>query len=212
MLTAVGGRPTCAPVAGTRRCNPWRGTVGTGYKRRMRRALRIHPDCRRDAVSRIDVEITREPEGSLLLQYRTTGLPKLPPLPAPVIESMRADDLWRHTCFEVFARPFTSDAYYEFNFSPDLFWAAYRFDGYRRNRCNAELERPSIQIRTDGGRLELDAAVRLGTLKGLAGSWRLGLSAVIEDESGRISYWALNHPPGKPDFHHADAFALELQT
>jgi hypothetical protein len=40
--------------------------------------------------------------------------------------------------------------------------------------------------------------------------WRLGLSAVIEETSGRKSYWALAHPPGKPDFHHADCFAYEL--
>ena len=40
--------------------------------------------------------------------------------------------------------------------------------------------------------------------------WRLGLSAVIEDTSGRKSYWALAHPPGKPDFHHADCFAHEF--
>jgi len=38
----------------------------------------------------------------------------------------------------------------------------------------------------------------------------LGLSAVIEETSGRKSYWALAHPPGKPDFHHTDSFALEL--
>jgi len=37
-----------------------------------------------------------------------------------------------------------------------------------------------------------------------------GLSAVIEDISGGTSYWALAHPPGKPDFHHADGFALEF--
>ena len=41
-------------------------------------------------------------------------------------------------------------------------------------------------------------------------SWRLGLSAVIEDTNGHKSYWALAHPPGKPDFHHADCFAYEL--
>jgi hypothetical protein len=40
--------------------------------------------------------------------------------------------------------------------------------------------------------------------------WLLGLSAVIEEMNGRLSYWALAHPPGKPDFHHADCFALEL--
>jgi hypothetical protein len=40
--------------------------------------------------------------------------------------------------------------------------------------------------------------------------WRLGLSALIEETSGRKSYWALAHPPGKPDFHHADCFAHEF--
>jgi len=40
--------------------------------------------------------------------------------------------------------------------------------------------------------------------------WRLGLSAVIEEESGALSYWALAHPPGRADFHHSDCFALEL--
>jgi hypothetical protein len=33
---------------------------------------------------------------------------------------------------------------------------------------------------------------------------------VVEEKDGLLSYWALNHPPGKPDFHHPDAFVLEL--
>jgi hypothetical protein len=33
---------------------------------------------------------------------------------------------------------------------------------------------------------------------------------VIEETNGAKSYWALKHPPGKPDFHHADGFVLEL--
>ena len=37
---------------------------------------------------------------------------------------------------------------------------------------------------------------------------RLGLAAVIEASDGTRSYWALRHPAGQPDFHHADAFAL----
>ena len=40
---------------------------------------------------------------------------------------------------------------------------------------------------------------------------RLGLSAVVEDAAGKLSYWALRHTPGKPDFHHTDAFALTLE-
>jgi hypothetical protein len=40
---------------------------------------------------------------------------------------------------------------------------------------------------------------------------RIGLTAVVEDASGALSYWSLRHPAGRPDFHHADAFALRLE-
>jgi hypothetical protein len=58
-------------------------------------------------------------------------------------------------------------------------------------------------------RLDLDARIgfphRL-TVQPL----QLALSTVIEDARGTLSYWALTHPPGKPDFHHRDAFVLEV--
>jgi hypothetical protein len=41
-------------------------------------------------------------------------------------------------------------------------------------------------------------------------SIRLGLSALVEAIDGELSYWALRHLPGKPDFHHVDAFDLQL--
>ena len=41
---------------------------------------------------------------------------------------------------------------------------------------------------------------------------RLGLCAVIEEESGVLSYWALKHRPGRPDFHHPDGFVLEIEA
>jgi len=40
---------------------------------------------------------------------------------------------------------------------------------------------------------------------------RAAISAVIEEADGTKSYWALAHPPGKPDFHHADCFDLDLE-
>jgi hypothetical protein len=33
---------------------------------------------------------------------------------------------------------------------------------------------------------------------------------VIEEKNGALSYWALRHPAGKPDFHRRSAFAMEL--
>jgi hypothetical protein len=40
---------------------------------------------------------------------------------------------------------------------------------------------------------------------------RLALSAVIEDENGRRSYWALKHALAQPGFHHPEVFALEIE-
>jgi hypothetical protein len=58
----------------------------------------------------------------------------------------------------------------------------------------------------------LQATVPIDRLPALSRKtpWRLGLSAVIEDKAGHMSYWALAHPPGKPDFHHMDCFAYEF--
>jgi hypothetical protein len=39
----------------------------------------------------------------------------------------------------------------------------------------------------------------------------IALSAVIEDDAGTLSYWALKHPAGKPDFHDSEGFALAIK-
>ncbi len=131
----------------------------------------------------------------------------LPP-PAP---SERRDELWRHTCLEAFVRSLDG-GYYEMNFAPSTHWAAYRFEGYRSGMGPAEMVAPRIEARIAGDDYELQAEVDLGGLSDISpdGPWRLGLSAVLEDARGGISYWALSHPAGKPDFHHPDSFALEL--
>ena len=98
--------------------------------------------------------------------------------------------------------------YREFNFSPSSEWTAYAFHGYREEAgLGIELD-PGIEVRRTGTRLELDAELHRAFLPP-GRSLRLGLSAVIEDADGVLSYWALQHPPGKPDFHHTDAFALQ---
>lgn len=67
-------------------------------------------------------------------------------------------------------------------------------------------------MRSTAEKLELEALISLGPLPpGCAhAGLSLALAAVVEDEDGALSYWALRHPPGKPDFHHPDAFALQL--
>ena len=118
----------------------------------------------------------------------------------------RADGLWRHTCFEAFLRPSRGPGYYEFNFATSIQWAAYHFDGPRSGMSEA----PEVELRLLGVASERTGFSVQARVRGLPkGRWRLGLAAVIETAEG-LSYWALKHPPGKPDFHHSDCFVLEL--
>ena len=125
----------------------------------------------------------------------------------------RADRLWQHTCFELFIAVREEPTYYEFNFSPSGEWAAYAFRGYRDGGpIEDDGLHPKIVVRSGGNSFELEALVRLGRLQAINPQMplRLGLSAVIEENDGTISYWGLKHSPGKPDFHHPDSFALEF--
>lgn len=134
---------------------------------------------------------------------------RVPPARAPRI----AERLWQHTCCEVFIARKGALAYHEFNFAPSGEWTAYAFTRYRDGGPVAdESLDPRIAVRSGADKLELDAAIRLDRLSAMyaGATLSLGLSAVIEDQDGALSYWAAKHPPGNPDFHHPDAFAVEL--
>jgi hypothetical protein len=173
--------------------------------------LFAHPDTPDAAVERIEAAVHRGAGGvltlSVLVSGHIEGL-RIPARAAPV----RADELWKHTCFEAFLRAPGADGYVELNLSPSSQWAVYAFSAYRERAADPATPAPFIDA--DGGktRFELTAAVDVSGLPGLPqdAPWRAGLSAVIEASDGRRAYWALAHAAGKPDFHHADAFALTL--
>jgi hypothetical protein len=180
----------------------------------MRHALKLHPQSRCSAVRGIDVEAVRPWARGLLLRYVVSGNIGALALPA-VAAPARADELWRHTCFEAFIRPTPGAAYYEFNFAPSTQWAAYRFDSYRAGMRAAEDGGvPRIEVDQTPDRFTLQAALQWDASSelGREAPWLAGLSVVLENAGGQKSYWALAHPPGKPDFHHADCFALPLQS
>jgi hypothetical protein len=172
------------------------------------KSLRPHPILSAAPAIAIEALATRPGASRLELRYVVTGDLGglyLPPAGQPV----RADELWKRTCFEAFVRPGADDAYFEFNFAPTRWWAAYRFDSYRQGMAEADITPALIEAHTSGERFELTVALDLpdGTPDR---PWRLGLSAVIEALNGEKSYWALAHPPEKPDFHHPDSFTLDL--
>jgi hypothetical protein len=178
----------------------------------MRQVLKLHQDSRCPAVVSVEVDVARPRAGDLLLSYQVTGKIGDLTIPPPVAPA-RTDALWRHTCFEAFVCPLLGElpgeAYCEFNFAPSTQWAAYRFDRYRSGMCvAAEIGAPHIDVQCAPERFTLEATLELGALP--SGRWRLGLAAVIEEEGGRLSYWALAHAAGKPDFHRADCFTCEI--
>ncbi len=172
-------------------------------------ALRPHPRFRQSAVDSITVAGARHPDDALHIRFELTGALDRIRLAAPA-PPVRRDSLWRTTCFEAFMLADDVPGYYEANFSPSGEWASYHFDSYRVNMKPAAVAAPpQITTRREPGQFVMD--VRLDS------SWvptnvtlRFALSAVIEADDGTLSYWALAHPVGNPDFHHRDCFALEL--
>jgi hypothetical protein len=168
-----------------------------------------HPETPADWVESIECALEYADDGCLWVRYHA----ELPlndlHLPVPA-QPARADNLWKTTCFELFARRSGDAGYLEYNFSPSGQWAAYRFDGYRDGmREHAISQPPDIGDDASESHFALEAFVELPA------DWRgddieIGLTAVIEHVDGSISYWALRHPPGRPDFHHRDCFALKL--
>lgn len=165
-----------------------------------------HPDTPSEAVDRIDVAVARPQPGVLALRYTVAGRIAQIKL-APQSEPLRTDALWQTTCFEAFVETTPGAGYYEFNLSPSTRWAAYHFTDYRDGMALAELAPPAIITGANATHIDVDALIYLAPH---AAPWQLALATVIEETSGAKSYWALKHPPGKPDFHHADGFTLEL--
>jgi hypothetical protein len=158
------------------------------------------------------VDVTRLRPDALAVEFEVTGTIAELRMPPPAAAT-RADELWRRTCFEAFVRAIPGEGYCEFNLAPSTQWAAYGFSGYRRDMSVLlQMTAPRIEIRSEAGRFRLRTLLELRSAPGLdpAAVWRIGLSAVIEETSGRKSYWALAHPPGDADFHHSDCFAAEL--
>ncbi|HBH35917.1 MAG TPA: hypothetical protein DDW45_05970 [Gammaproteobacteria bacterium] len=175
--------------------------------------LVCHTASPTSAVRSIKAKIRMTSDGDLHLRYLLEG--ELDQLAIPArAPSVHAAELWRHTCFEAFITRSSSPVYCEFNFSPSTQWAAYGFVRYREEMAPLECaDSTPLEVRHANDRLELEArisCIALNTLPG-SGAMRMALAVIVEEKEGRLSYWALAHPSGSPDFHHPDSFVLHLE-
>lgn len=171
--------------------------------------LLSHPRTPNPSVRRVEVGVERDEQGLLRLTYRLEGT-KLR-VPKPGLQR-RGDRLWEHTCFEAFLAIPGEPGYHEFNFAPSRAWSAKALRGYRDPDDGHPALEPRFEVARTDEQIVLEVALDLeGISSRHRGSpLRMALAAMIEDAAGGLSYWALHHPPGRPDFHHADSFVLEV--
>jgi hypothetical protein len=174
--------------------------------------LTAHPHSPSRVARSVAAQASRSADGKLSLHYSLQGDVDRMNIPPPV-PSRIGWKLWRHTCCEVFVRAEGAEVYHELNLSPSGEWTAYAFGRYRDGRTlDDDALDPQIAVERHPGRLDLYALVDLVRLAQAYRRARLavGLAVIIDEGSGAFSYWALRHAPGKPDFHHIEAFALRL--
>ena len=170
-----------------------------------------HPEMGAKGVQSVEVDVVQA-TNTILLMY---GVQPAETLLLPAFERERRDNLWHGTCFELFVKP-ESRGYVEYNFAPLEAWNAYSFLDWRMGRraYQPDADPKIVDSRTDGRRekfpvrYELDVVVSPDIL--LLAPASVSLAAILEEEDGTMSYWALAHPPGEPNFHHPDCFAARL--
>jgi hypothetical protein len=179
------------------------------------------------------IEITGEIErrdNQLTVQYKLASKPKerlddlyalrspkesknpLPMIILPLAQSpTRQRDLWEHTCCEFFLGLPDSTQYWEFNLSPAGHWNVYQLLDYRQNLTEDQaFDALPFQVSQGENYWQLQLKVDLSKIISPKQNLVVGVTAVIEDQTNQLSYWALAHPGKEPDFHHRDAFILEL--
>ena len=123
----------------------------------------------------------------------------------------RRDELWQSTCLELFLACPGQDAYWEFNLSPAGDWNVYRLQGYRLGLApEPAYQQLVVEVRRDPRELRLSLEVDLPPGLELDQPLEAAITAVIEQRSGLIRYWALGHGGPEPDFHRRDGFLLSL--
>ena len=165
----------------------------------------------------VQANLSQRLGSTLIVDYRVTGNLSHVAIRSPVTAGI-ADGLWERTCFELFVEVDGEDAYHEYNFSPSGQWALFGFSGYRSAVAISAISNcspvPQLDCRTLAEKLRLTASLDLGGLPAPYESAQLdiGLSAVIEGADGTLSYWALRHGDGPPDFHQRAGFDLRVEA
>lgn len=125
----------------------------------------------------------------------------------------RRDELWCHTCFELFVKEAgeKTTQYLECNFAPSGDWNVYSFTSHRKGMRPANLVTSPEIITTATKKIySLRAEIDLSGLIAASSTVEIGVSCIVENRNGKKGYWALSHPGETPDFHDPRSFLTTL--
>lgn len=169
--------------------------------------LTAHPAHHPARISGVEARVIGFDRDWLRIRWRIEGAQDL--VVPPFAGRGRADELWKTTCFELFLRPEGQEPYVELNLSPSERWAAYAFSSYREGMKERPASRePDCTMRLGSSFAIFDAAIPHDVLPELPAT--VNYACVLEEAGGAISYWAVDHPAAKPDFHDPACFTAVL--
>lgn len=157
----------------------------------------------------ITVELNQNAE-SLFVSYRIREGLDLIDLGNGTPKKERVIGLWEKTCFELFIKNQLGQ-YIEFNFSPTFEWNCFYFN----KKGDALAEYQLMQMPVTDILLSEDHFLHFSVIKkeylpkGFFDSQNelhAGITSVIKEKNGSMSYWALSHADSKPNFHDFRSF------
>lgn len=176
----------------------------------------LHPFQLDNRTPKISIHAHVERTISLLIfEYILKGDLQEVRLTTPSAYPKRVDYLWEKTCFEAFIGSSGKSDYIELNISPSGDWNIYEFRDYRKpekpNSFKGSLEKFNLTVKSED-ELRISARIDLSRFPQLSQTLKLevGVAAVIQTVDDVKTYWALNHPGEKPDFHLRKSFIFIL--
>ncbi|MEM6475620.1 MAG: hypothetical protein AAF687_05580 [Pseudomonadota bacterium] len=161
--------------------------------------LMLHQTCDLGPIRAVTASITATSTGCEA-EFRFDGdvsaikLPEAGP-------SVRTDNLWKTSCFEIFWQPVGGTYYREFNLSPSGRWAAYDFDSFREGMRDAPVDAIAVSSSHSASNGQGELVLKASIAAELPAPAQVALNAIVEHRDGGLQFWALAFGPGKPEFH-----------
>ena len=133
----------------------------------------LHRTCDLGPIRAVTADISAHPTGCEA-QFRLDGRVGDIVLPDPG-PSVRTDDLWKTTCFEIFWQPIGSR--------------------------DAPIDAISLDCEVTGEAGQEQLVLSAVIAADLPTPAQVALNAIVEHRGGALQFWALAFGPGKPEFH-----------